>query len=221
MNTAIFAEVEFFFASFLWGAFLFLLYDGILIFRNIIKHGTFLISFEDICFWITAGVLIFRMMYIKNNGTIRWYAVVGIILGMNLYHYTFSRLIIKVVTKTLKAILTFIKRVIHILLTPVRILVKYTKKIGKFFIGKCKKRGNQVNSFLQKQLKKHREKVTIKKKVKEEKKQQRMNQKEQQKEQAALPEVKKGCLERIRQPEEKGEVIEIAKKEKKKKKNRA
>ncbi|MBE5960807.1 MAG: hypothetical protein E7256_05400 [Lachnospiraceae bacterium] len=222
MNTAIFAEAEYFFTSLAWGALLFLMYDGILIIRNIIRHGKILIAIEDICFWITSGVLIFRMMYLKNNGTIRWYAVLGIIIGMNAYHFLLSRFLVTYVTKALKTLIHWIKKTIHILLTPGRLLLKQIRRFYRFVYRKSRRRADAAGRIMQKQLKKHQEKVTIKKKTKEEKKRQ-----EQQAEQGAkpdLPEIKKGCLELIPVSEEKGEVIEDAgKKEKtktKKKKNR-
>ncbi len=221
MNTAIFAEAEYFFTSLAWGALLFLMYDGILIIRNIIKHGKVLIAIEDICFWIASGVLIFRMMYLKNNGMIRWYAVLGIIIGMNAYHFLLSRFLVKTVTKALKTLIRLMKRAIHILLTPIRFLIKQLRRFLRFLYRKGRRRADAAGRMVEKRLKKHEEKVTIKKKAKEEKRRQ-----EQEAKQGAkpdLPEVKKGCFELISIPEEKGEVIEDAnKKEKtKKKKNRA
>ncbi len=82
MSGQILLELQFFARAFLWGIFLTLLYDLLRIFRRLVTHGTFALAAEDLLYWITCGILIFRMLYEENSGAIRGFAIAAVILGM-------------------------------------------------------------------------------------------------------------------------------------------
>ncbi len=50
-------------------------------FRKIIRHGHRLTGFEDFVFWIGVSIYIFRGIYETTYGTIRWFFVLGALLG--------------------------------------------------------------------------------------------------------------------------------------------
>ena len=75
-------ELQFFARAFLWGVFLALLYDFIRLFRCLVRHGTLALAVEDILYWLTCGILVFRMLYEENSGAIRGFAIAAVILGM-------------------------------------------------------------------------------------------------------------------------------------------
>lgn len=217
MNRAILAELSFFVTSFAWGVFLFFIYDCLLIFRNIIKHNRFVTAIEDFVFWIVSGVLIFQMMYAKNHGTIRWYFIIGLALGMIFYRNTISSVFVTLLTNVLKKIISIFKRVFLVISKPFRIIFKYIQKFLRFIAKKCMGRTHTFVSFVQKRLKNHTEKVKIKREEKRAKKI---------KEEPATAEIHripKGSFELVRRPEEinsEGKENEKSKK-KKKKKNRS
>lgn len=216
MNRAILAELSFFVTSFAWGVLLFFIYDCLLIFRNIIKHSRFVTAIEDFVFWIVSGVLIFQMMYTKNHGTIRWYFIIGLALGMIFYRNAISSVFVKLLTNVLKKIIAIIKRVFFIITMPFRIIFKHIQKFLRFIAKKCKGRTHTFVLFVQKRLKNHTEKVKIKR---EEKRAKKII------EEPAIAEIHKspkGSFELIQRPEEvhsEGKENEKSKK-KKKKKNR-
>ena len=61
------------------------IYDGIRMFRILIKHKNIWISIEDIFFWMYATVIIFEMQLKQSNGMLRGFCILGMLLGMYLY----------------------------------------------------------------------------------------------------------------------------------------
>ena len=78
-------EVMFLFHSFFLGMVITFFYDGFLIVRKLFKHTMFLISLEDLIFWIACALSVFYVLYEENNGMLRWFAVAGAALGMFMY----------------------------------------------------------------------------------------------------------------------------------------
>lgn len=62
-----------------------LLYEALRIFRRVIRHSAAAVAAEDLLYWLTCAVLIFRMTYLENSGTIRGFAIAAVMLGMVLY----------------------------------------------------------------------------------------------------------------------------------------
>lgn len=86
------------FAAGIWGAFF---YDGIRIFRRVISHGRFWISTEDFLFWVICTLKGFQIMYEQNTGGLRWFAVLGGVVGVYLYKKIISRFYVTNVSKLL------------------------------------------------------------------------------------------------------------------------
>ena len=85
MSGRIVEELTFFAESFLWGIQMAMLYEVPRFLRCLIRHGTFAVAMEDLVYWIAYGFLLFRMMYLKNDGIIRGFALLAVLLGMILY----------------------------------------------------------------------------------------------------------------------------------------
>ncbi|MCI8416787.1 MAG: hypothetical protein HFI33_04660 [Lachnospiraceae bacterium] len=77
--------MEFFVRAFAWGIQMMLLYEGLRLFRYLVHHGTALVALEDLCYWMVYSLLLFRMMYLENDGMIRGFALLAVLLGMLLY----------------------------------------------------------------------------------------------------------------------------------------
>lgn len=143
MSDMISLELQFFLASLVWGVLLLLAYDGLRIIRKIVSHSAFFIAVEDVVFWSISGVLIFIMMYERNNGTIRGFSIAAIVIGMILYHYLVSEYIVKLISSFLHIILSFIGNILKVIFKPVRIGMgfsnKFTKKLKKTIAKQLKK----------------------------------------------------------------------------------
>ena len=82
MSSRIVGELEFFVRSFAWGMLMVLVYEGLQLFRQLVRHGTMLLAVEDLCYWTLYSLLLFRMIYLENDGMIRGFALLAVLLGM-------------------------------------------------------------------------------------------------------------------------------------------
>ena len=145
MNENIIPELYFFIASLTVGLGLAILYDVLRIFRRLFRHSLFLVSAEDFLFWLVAGMLGFSMVYVYNNGIIRWYAIAGMLLAAVLYHIVCSRFVVRFGTGFCK-----------LFLNPIRKGLKKTANAVKIIWITCfrKKSGKETGDGKEKQKKK-------------------------------------------------------------------
>lgn len=72
------------------------LFDIFRILRKTIKTKDFVTYIEDMVFWILTGIIIIYSMYTFCDGELRFFMIVGIIIGTILYLITISEYIIKI-----------------------------------------------------------------------------------------------------------------------------
>lgn len=125
VSGSILQEADFFGVSLLCGCLMVLLYDVLRVFRRLVAHGTVWIAVEDICYWLLCVVFIFAMLYQKNDGLIRGFAIGGIGIGMLFYNHFIS-------PWSIKGIVWLTKKVIALLLFPLRLLNRLTKRPRAF-----------------------------------------------------------------------------------------
>ena len=85
------------------------LFDFFRILRRSIKTSNIITYIEDILFWILTGLLILYNIWYFNNGEIRIFMFLGIILGILIYMLTLSNILIKIFSKILQTIIRFMK----------------------------------------------------------------------------------------------------------------
>lgn len=115
------------------------LFDIFRILRKSIKTPNIIIYIEDILFWILAGLLILYNIWYFNDGEIRVYIFLGIIIGLLLYMSTLSNIIIKIFSKILQTIIKVLEIPFK---TIIAIFRKIITTIAQFFIKIVKKRKN-------------------------------------------------------------------------------
>lgn len=124
-----------------------ILFDFFRILRRTIKTGNIATYIQDILFWILTGILILYNIWYFNNGEIRVYMFLGIIIGTLIYMSTLSNIFVKLFTKILSTI-------IKILELPFKTIISFFRKIitsilaifSKFFRKLKTKKGNFVNN---------------------------------------------------------------------------
>lgn len=62
------------------------IYDGIRIFRIMIRHKNIFVSLEDLCFWMYSAMIIFELQLEQSDGVLRGFCILGMLLGMFLYN---------------------------------------------------------------------------------------------------------------------------------------
>lgn len=92
-------ELSVFLQAVLAGNLIYLVYTVIRVVRRLVKHNLFFISLEDLIFWISTGIYLFVRIYQTSNGSIRWYFVIGVLLGGILTHLIISQIVKKYLAK--------------------------------------------------------------------------------------------------------------------------
>ncbi|MGB8453392.1 MAG: spore cortex biosynthesis protein YabQ [Anaerocolumna sp.] len=139
MNDAIMVELRFFGTSVLWGVLLLIFYDALRIIRRIIMHNGFFVAFEDLLYWVVSSLLIFNMMYQQNNGIIRGFAILAMLLGMLLYHSIFSEILVNTISGLFNKVINLIGKFILLIFRPVRFLFLKIKRFFWWIFNKIKK----------------------------------------------------------------------------------
>ena len=85
------AEMRLFGVSLTLGVWLMILYDILRVFRAVLPHGTLAVNLEDLVYFVYCGFQTFDMLYVYQNGTIRFYAIGAVGLGMILYERIVGR----------------------------------------------------------------------------------------------------------------------------------
>ena len=72
-----------------------ILFDIFRILRKSFKTADWITYLQDILFWVLAGCVMLFSIFTFNNGEIRSYVFIGIILGIILYMLSISRFFVK------------------------------------------------------------------------------------------------------------------------------
>lgn len=128
-----------FFIFIVLGLIIALIFDLFRILRKKFKTNNIITYIEDILFWIISGFLIISAVFKFNNGELRLYLFLGILIGIVMYMLLFTK---------------FINLIFLKILTPVQILID-------FFLSLFKKNYNFINKTIKKC--KNKSKKTIQK----------------------------------------------------------
>lgn len=120
----------------LTGVIIGILFDFFRILRRSFKTPNIITYIEDIVFWVLTGLLILYNIWYFNDGEIRIFMFLGIIIGILIYISTLSNIIVKLFSKILIAI-------IKVLELPFKTIISIFKaiitSISKFFTKFSKK----------------------------------------------------------------------------------
>lgn len=119
-------QVYVFIAFILNGMLIGILFDIFRILRKSFKTPDIVTYIEDIIFGIMSGVLILFSIMKFNNGELRIYLFLGIVLGLSLYLLIFSNAFIKISVY----IIMIAKKIVNtIIIRPVKYIYKLMKKV--------------------------------------------------------------------------------------------
>ena len=124
----------------LTGVIIGVLFDFFRILRRTIKTSNIITYIEDVLFWILTGLLVLYNIWYFNNGEIRIFMFIGIIMGVLVYMSTLSNMIIKFFSKILQLIINLLK-------VPFKTIFAFLRKIfTKIFKNFTNKKGNFENN---------------------------------------------------------------------------
>ncbi len=124
-------EVDLFGISILLGMIIGCFYDIFEAMRESIKHKTVFIAIEDFVFWIVTTYIVFYTFYKFNYGQLRSYVFMGIFIGLVIYKYTLSKIVIMLMKFIFKIIVAVFKIFGRWIIIPLRNLCKNTSKALK------------------------------------------------------------------------------------------
>lgn len=113
------------------GVFVSFLYDILRIYRRLIPHGLFWVSVEDLFFWSYCSVEVFLLMHREGNGNLRWFAILGAMLGMGAYLKLVSPWLIKLSLKILEPVVRAIRRLFRAVGRFLKKLLSILRKLVK------------------------------------------------------------------------------------------
>lgn len=102
-----------------------LLFDFFRILRRVIKTSDIITYIEDILFWILTGFIILYSIFVFNNGQLRFYMFLGIVLGAFTYMLFISSYVIKINVK----VISFLSKIVNIAVTPFRFIFNKFRRI--------------------------------------------------------------------------------------------
>ena len=112
MSRVILEELQSAGVAIISGAYITIVYDCIRIFRRLIPHGNLWIGIEDFLFWTWTALWVFSVLYRENDGSLRIYTILSMVLGMVLYHQTISEPLVGIFGKTIKRLKKLISKLI-------------------------------------------------------------------------------------------------------------
>lgn len=102
-----------------------LLFDFFRIARKVIHTNDIITYIEDILFWILAGLIMLYSIFVFNNGELRLFMFLGILLGAFVYLLFVSSYIIRINVK----IINILKKVFSVVMIPLKCLYSILHKI--------------------------------------------------------------------------------------------
>ena len=106
-----------------------IIFDIFRILRKTFKTSDIITYIQDVIFWIITGGLILFSIFIFNNGELRFYLFIGIVIGLVVYMLYLSKYFIKINIFIINWIKKIISKILHIILKPVKIFFIFIKKI--------------------------------------------------------------------------------------------
>lgn len=148
MSQDIIREVSFFLHSTIMGIVITFVYDWFLILRKLIKHNSLWISLEDIIFWLACGIGVFYMLYRENNGVLRWFTVIGAVIGMAVYKLLIGSKFVHIMSTCIYKIMWLIFKILQVIVKPLKWLLSKLKKLAALIKRKLRKLRNFIKNKL-------------------------------------------------------------------------
>lgn len=106
-----------------------IIFDIFRILRKTIKTSDFVTYIEDFLFWIITSIILFYSIFTYNNGELRFFMFLAVILGFVLYICTISSYLIKINVKIINVIKRIFLKLFEIIYKPLIKTFKILKKV--------------------------------------------------------------------------------------------
>lgn len=127
MSELIIGQACLFLVSLLYGGVLGLWYDFFRAVRKRVIHENRMVHVEDVIFCFTAAGGLFLLFQIYNQGSVRFYVLLGTFVGTMLYFLLFSYFTERIFGFLLEGLLMCI-RIFHLFIIPLKLIVNSSLK---------------------------------------------------------------------------------------------
>ncbi|MCQ6563716.1 spore cortex biosynthesis protein YabQ [Paenibacillus mendelii] len=114
-------------------------FDGYRVVSDELKVNRWWIPVFDLLYWIAATVIVFQVLSASNEGEVRTYVFLGLLLGIGCYYWLFSRIVVRLVhgiIQATRAIIQFmIRAFVLLIIRPLQLLYKLAKVILAFLLA--------------------------------------------------------------------------------------
>lgn len=131
ISPMIWSELQFLYHSILLGMGMGFLYDSMDSIRKVFSHTSFWVNVEDVSFWSIFCYYFFILQFGENNGSIRWFSIAGICMGMVLFRNTLGKPWKKIASLLLEKGKILCCKILRFLWKPVKIVVQKIKQGGR------------------------------------------------------------------------------------------
>jgi len=106
-----------------------LLFDFFRILRKTFETKDFITYIEDFLFWVLTGIILLYSIFTFNNGEIRLFMILAVLLGVTMYMIFISSYIIKINVAIINFIKNIIRTIFNVLIIPFKFLYNLLKKL--------------------------------------------------------------------------------------------
>lgn len=110
-------------------------YDIIEVLSREFRLRRFMIALMDVGYWLVATLFVFQVLVYANEGQVRVFIFIGLLVGIVIYFYMLSRLVRLTVTWVIVLFLRLIRRVIRILYTLLIQPLLYVYRLLQIILG--------------------------------------------------------------------------------------
>ena len=135
-----------------------LLFDFFRILRRTFKTKDIITYIQDILFWILTGFILLYSIFTFNNGEIRLFMFLAIIIGISIYMFFVSSHVIKINVAIINFLKKILSKIFNFLLIPFKYIYKLLRKIFfkpiSFFIINIRKISTNFSKKIYNRIKK-------------------------------------------------------------------
>lgn len=115
--------------SVMGGMFLGFIWDIYRLIRYYVKLGSIGTAVGDLVYWIISIYISIKLIFDISYGNVRFFILMGFLLGALLYFYGISNYILKLFILIIDILLRYIKRIISFMVYPLKFVVKKIKAV--------------------------------------------------------------------------------------------
>ncbi|MBB3072998.1 spore cortex biosynthesis protein YabQ [Paenibacillus baekrokdamisoli] len=116
-----------------------IVFDGYRVVSDELRISRWWIPVFDLLYWIAATIAVFQVLSASNEGEVRTYVFLGLLIGIVCYYLLFSKIVVLLVhgiIRAIRAIIQFaIRTFVIVIIRPLQLLYRCTRLIFAFVLA--------------------------------------------------------------------------------------